>query len=349
MSKLSLALAVVILAAGTFAAVRIGASLWATDTPSTANVPPASASPARSATTPQQREPAPRLTEVEIPDSYRSATVSAAGNPVLEHCLVTAKDDVQVPAQEDGVLVDLETERGKYVNEGDLVGQIDDTQPKMQQEVALRQYNVAKVEADDDINILYAQAASAVAKTAHKKALEANRSVAEVITQMEIERLKLDAHRAELQIRKSRLDQKIAEETVKVRTTEYHAAGTNIERRKIKSPLNGQIEDIHYHKGEFVKAGEPVMRIVGLEELRVEGFVNARDWDPSEIVGRDVTVTVDLARGRQAQFTGKITFVGATYQAGGDYRISADVTNRQENGQWLLRPGAVAQMEIDVK
>ena len=43
-----------------------------------------------------------------------------------------------------------------------------------------------------------------------------------------------------------------------------------------------------------------------------------------------------------------ITFVNPLVQAGGEYRVWAEVVNRQENGEWLLRPGLEAEMTIDV-
>jgi hypothetical protein len=48
------------------------------------------------------------------------------------------------------------------------------------------------------------------------------------------------------------------------------------------------------------------------------------------------------------QFTGKIIYISPLVQAGGEYRVWAEVSNRQENGQWLLRPGLNAEMTIQL-
>jgi hypothetical protein len=76
--------------------------------------------------------------------------------------------------------------------------------------------------------------------------------------------------------------------------------------------------------------------------------LNAADFSPSEVSSRPVQVSVQLARGRTASFQGKIVFVNPLVDAGGVYRVWADVVNRRDGDQWLLRPGLEADMTIDV-
>ena len=55
-----------------------------------------------------------------------------------------------------------------------------------------------------------------------------------------------------------------------------------------------------------------------------------------ELADGQVTVSVARQRGRTAQFTGKVVFVNPIIEANGNYRVWAEVDNRQENGHWLL-------------
>jgi hypothetical protein len=80
--------------------------------------------------------------------------------------------------------------------------------------------------------------------------------------------------------------------------------------------------------------------------IRIEGFVNESRYAPSEIDGRPVSVEITLSHGRQERFTGRIVFVSPLVQAGGDYRVWAEVDNRQEGQHWLLRSGQLADMTI---
>jgi len=52
------------------------------------------------------------------------------------------------------------------------------------------------------------------------------------------------------------------------------------------------------------------------------------------------------ARGEKATLAGQIVFVDPLVNAGGKYRVRAEVDNRQIGRQWLLRPGMTAEMKI---
>jgi multidrug efflux pump subunit AcrA (membrane-fusion protein) len=101
--------------------------------------------------------------------------------------------------------------------------------------------------------------------------------------------------------------------------------------------------------GEWVKPGDPVLRIIKIDRLSVEGRARATTYNPADLADRNVNVQVTLAGGRTAQFPGKIVFVGS--EIGGDerYAVRAEVENRKENGQWVLQPGKQANMTIQVK
>jgi multidrug efflux pump subunit AcrA (membrane-fusion protein) len=113
--------------------------------------------------------------------------------------------------------------------------------------------------------------------------------------------------------------------------------------------LAGQVQKIYRHVGEWVQAGEPVLHVVQVNRLRVQGSLNISDYAPEEVMGRPVTVMVVFARGRAETFKGEIVFVDPMVESGGLYVVRALVKNREENGQWLLRPGMDAEMTIQLK
>ena len=63
---------------------------------------------------------------------------------------------------------------------------------------------------------------------------------------------------------------------------------------------------------------------------------------------RPVTAEVILADNRREKFAGRIVFTSPIVESGGDYRVFAEVENRQAEGtqQWLLRAGQTATMTI---
>jgi len=288
------------------------------------------------------------------------STQTATAAPILKKgisCLVSAKDDVQIPANQSGVLVEMVAWRGMQVlapqknKQGKLVGalmaRIDDRKQKAAALVAYSQYLVAYKEAASTVNERFSKKSAEVAEAELEKANEANRTGGRnVVSDSEVRRLQLALERAVLQIEQSQMDQEIAVLTKSVRKEEYEAALENVEERLIRAPFAGVVEDIYRQKGEYVREGDPVMRIIRLDELRVQGFINAAEFNPKEVKGRSVKVTIELAGGKIEIFDGKITFVGSQIQAGGNYQVSADVTNIKRGGFWVVRPGARAKMTI---
>ena len=294
---------------------------------------------------------------VLVPMSIGSPGAARAANPVLKSCLVVAKKEVQVPAKQSGVLVRMIAERGMQVpatqkdRRGTIVkfllARIDDADARAAERVAWTQLLVAHEEASSTVNERFYKKSAEVAKAELDKAVEANRRLAGTISGTEVRRLVLAAERAVLQIEQSEMDRTIAGHTESVRKEEYQAAQLNVEKRTIRAPFAGFVEDIYRQEGEWVREGDPVMRLIRLDELLVEGFVNAAKFNPSEIAGRKVKVTVKFARGETRTFPGKISFVSANIQAGGNYRVSAEVPNKpDENGVYWLLPGARAEMTI---
>src|SRR5262245_32816093 len=76
------------------------------------------------------------------------ATTTSSPSPkaetVLKHCLVTAVDDVQVPALRPGMLTEIKAKEGAHVAKQDLVAQIDDAEAKMELRSAEAESDAAK-------------------------------------------------------------------------------------------------------------------------------------------------------------------------------------------------------------
>ena len=273
----------------------------------------------------------------------------APQSPTLPNCLVSIKDEVEIPAKEAGELVSLKVYEGLRVKKGSRLGKVDDSEPRQKKILAEFEEKSAREQAENDVNIRYAIKAAAVAKEEYEKAVQANLQVKGTFPAAEIRRLKLAWDRAVLQIEQAELEQLVAEITADTRGAEVALAESHIERRQIIAPDDGEVVAVLKHVGEWMQPGEPVLRIVRFDVLRVEGFLRADEYDPAEIAGRPVTVEVQLARGRREKLEGKITYVSPLVQGGGEYRVWADVPNRRDQDQWVLRPGLNATMTIHLQ
>ncbi len=275
--------------------------------------------------------------------SYGQHTVT------LPNCLLSLDDEALVPAQEAGVLVKIPVKEGQQVPKGELLAQIDDVLSQRECEVARFKLNVAEKQATDDIDVRYAKAAHDVAERKLIKYLEANRRTPGTVPETEVDVQKLERDKFRLSIEKAQRDLVIADLQRQVSEAELKAAEAKLERRRIAAPLDAVVVELTRHEGEWVQPGDPVMRLVRVDRLRVEGFLNARDYRASELQGRPVAVDVELARGQRETFQGRIVYVKPLVEAGGEFLVRAEVENRREDGVWVLCPGLSAKMTIQLR
>lgn len=263
-------------------------------------------------------------------------------------CVLSLDDEARVPAQEAGALVKIFVREGDTVAAGDPLAQIDDIVPQAAYNVATYKLEVAKKQASDDVDKRYAKAGFDYANAKVYRSLKANAITRNSRTEEEIEEQKLEREKFRLSIEKAQKDLDVAWLQMNVAEGEKQAAEANLKRRRITAPLDGVVVELKCHTGEWVQQGEMVMRVLRLDRLRVDGDVSAKDYQPSEIMNRPVSVSVEFARGQRKTFPGKIVFVSPEVISG-YFRVSAKVENRQENGLWVLSPGLPAEMTIQLK
>ncbi|HUE71146.1 MAG TPA: HlyD family efflux transporter periplasmic adaptor subunit [Pirellulaceae bacterium] len=276
--------------------------------------------------------------------THSAAIPSAAAH--LPDCLVYLIEDIQVPALEAGPLVKIHVKDGDVVEQGQLLALLDDSQPKLQKMAAELERDAAIAKASDDIDVRFAQATLAYSIAELQRLLAIERKGAGSITVQEVEKAKLAKQRDELQIEKSRLDGKVAKMSADKHQADVQAADLSVARRQILAPISGEVATVYHEQAEWVNAGEPVIQVVRMDRLRVEGFVATSELNVAEIAGKDVTVEVELARGQRQRFAGRVTYISPVVTAGGKYRVRAEVENRLAGDEWLLRPGTSAVMTI---
>jgi multidrug efflux pump subunit AcrA (membrane-fusion protein) len=279
-----------------------------------------------------------------------------AGHPAnaieVSGCLVTltADGDAVVPAQEQGVLMAIPVTEGQAVKKDETLAQVDDSQAKMAQDVANNQYLSADAEAKNEVNILYYHAAYAVAQNEAKLAKTANQEEPNTFAWSEVLERDLKARQCEAQIQQAEHEKTVNGLKAAEKHAELDAATLEVTRRQIKSPLDGIVVNrYHHHPGEWVKPGDPVVRVIRADRLRVEGTLDASKYLPSEVLDQPVAITLKLPNRKPETFQGKVVFANPIVQAGMQFEVHAEVENRQDNGFWLLRPGLTVQMTIDRK
>ena len=102
-------------------------------------------------------------------------------------------------------------------------------------------------------------------------------------------------------------------------------------------------------EGEYVRAGDPVVRVGQLARLRVDGRVPYQKFAPGEAYGKkvriDIPVAFDSATGKPIveTFESQIQQVAAEVDDDSMYRVWAEIDNRND---FVVRPGMMAEMTI---
>lgn len=268
---------------------------------------------------------------------------------VLRNCKVDLIDEVDLPAQIPGVLKELNVKVEMPVKQGQKLGQIEDAELQDEKIIAQREYEAAKVDSDNDVNKRFAEASTAVALAEWWTAYNANKRSPNAIPLTEMQKLQHSHTRAKLSIEQAARDlEKFAAVTLQ-KQAQHKAVDTKIARTQLLAPFDGVVAEVPVHQSEWVNPGDKVCRIIRLDRLYVKGRVSVDDFSPDQLRGRSVKVSLDLAHGQRESFDGTITVVHPEVSLDGRrYEIWAEVQNRQVGGEWLMRPGMEAQMNIDV-
>ena len=256
------------------------------------------------------------------------------GHVDLEFCRVMLISEVDVPAQESGPLVAVPVSQGQTVQQNADLAQIDDSLGRLRLETARTKLDAASEKASNDIDVRAANNALQIAERERKRnfQLYSTRSMPKA----EYDRSMLQAKQAALQLEQAQRDAQAFAKEAQVEAYNVKAANQSIARHRITSPISGVVMELYKQPGEWVDAGDNIMRVARLDRLHVQGLLDSSLFNPHEVEGQKVTISIPVARGEFLEFQGRITFVSLEKYNAKSYVVRAEVENRQQNGRWLL-------------
>ena len=268
---------------------------------------------------------------------------------MIQDCSVLPRQRAQISAEDAGVLVDLGVLEGDRITKTQWIGRIDDREPLLRQRVAEAELEAATEQADSDVNIRFQAKSLDLAQANLDQALSANQRRANSFAPAEVRRRRFEVERARLAIEQAQVERHMNRMKVQVETAELDAAKMSVLKRQIKAPFDGEVVEMFKQVGEWVNLGDPLFRMIRLDEMWVEGFLPADQYLPGEVDRRPVQVTAQITRQRQETFEGYIAFVSPEVDdIRGVFRVKALVRNKQLGGHWMLRAGLPTSMEIDL-
>lgn len=269
----------------------------------------------------------------------------------VPYALVTAIDDVKVPARDAGTITKLNVKGGELVNADFVLGIIDDRDTLAKQRIAQGELDAANAQFNSKAEIEAARKGYEVANAEWEQAKEIRRERRGAISDQEYRRAEFQAQRAFAQIQVAETDNLVAGLTAKMKKAQLDATDIELGKKQIEAPIQGQIVEVYRHMGEWVQPGDPVLRLVRLDKVRVEGFVYAAEAGRGEVEGKPVKVIVNLPGDKHATLNGRVDYASPLIEGSGrnrQYRIWAEVDNQFVDGNFLIQPGASAEMSIDI-
>jgi RND family efflux transporter MFP subunit len=184
-------------------------------------------------------------------------TLSASTLGEAMDCVMNPRSTIELGSHQDGILEALLVSRGDQVTKGQPLARLDSEMEAMTAELA-------RIRAESDITVRSAQA-QAKFRGREKERLESLR-VQQSISASAFEEGEIEAELAQLSVETARMELELAK-------TEYARARAMLERRTIKSPVDGVIIDVVMSPGEYVYEQSTLMSIAEINPLHVEVYI----------------------------------------------------------------------------
>ncbi|QDT40114.1 putative multidrug resistance protein EmrK [Gimesia alba] len=261
----------------------------------------------------------------------------------IDSVLVSLIEQVEVPAREVGQLNRMLVKEGASVQKGDVLAQIEATEAMLLMQQAKLEFTMAQLKAMNDVNLRFAQKSHEVARAELQRAEDSIKKYPKSISKTELDRLKLTAEKAELEIEQAAEESKTTKLEADLKRNAEQIAELAVQKRKVISPITGMVVQIMTREGEWVRPGDTVLRILKLDRLRAEGLINASRLQDRDLKDRPVVLLVNPGTKQQIKFKGKISFVSPEVNSvNNQTRIWAEI----ENPELKLKPGMRASLII---
>lgn len=273
----------------------------------------------------------------------------------IPRALVVATEDVQIPAKAAGQIVELHVAEGDRVKTGSVLAVIDDELSQRRKQTAEAEFEAARAQAESDAEVRSADARSRY--YAEEYAVNEKLKQKEVASQSELRKIKVQWENAIADADVARVKSSIAKLTQEVKQATVAQTAVEVKNYQVEAKLRveGQADvvEVMKHVGDWVQTGESIIRLVRMEEVRVQGQLNIADFAPEEVAGQPVQIEVTRTIGGRKtirKVNARLDYVSAVVEADGSYRVWAKVQNVETAPNvWLLLPGTNVDMTVQLR
>ena len=245
-------------------------------------------------------------------------------------------DQREVPAPAAGILSEVHVDRGHVVAEGDILAKLDDREQLIARDRALVELAVAQKRLESTkAKIALKRQLLQFASKSLERAADSNHQAIDAVSDAEIEQLQIKKEQTAYDLREAENEIQILEAMAELKTQDLRAAEVALQKRTIKAAIAGEVVDLHVRPGEWIEPGQPLLRIVQLDQLTVETLVPSTA-EVDDLLGQDISLAVDMPSHPAVTFRGHVDYVSSEVGAvDGRVRIRIRIANPNN----LLRPG----------
>ncbi len=258
------------------------------------------------------------------------------------------------------MITERPVKEGHSVEKDALLAGIDSRSTEAKRRIAEAEVAAAQAQAENEAEVEVARAAILVSKSELEQSEEIRKVNPRAVSISELRKQQFTLDKSYAQEKQALNEKRIAGLTANAKQAQLDAAAIELDLRQIRAPFNGMVVEVMKNVGDWVTVGEPIMHIVGLDRLKVKGFVfvsgpNGASHD--EVIGKPVTISVESTAGRRSTVTGIIGFASPVIEGVGtsrQFRIWAEVDNQKtidpvtKQESWKIQPGSVATMTINL-
>lgn len=254
--------------------------------------------------------------------------------------------EAEVPARQLGVLSKIVVDEGQAVRANESLAELDARAAALALKQAELEQAQAAAKAANELSVEYAAKALEVARAELARSEESNAKFPNSISdsQLDVERLTIE--KLELERRQAQHELELARFELELKSNAVEAARLDLELYSVHAPFDGIVALVRERVGEWVQPGDAVLRLVAIDRLRAEGFIDA---DHTEgLVGRSARLRLAAEAGddhaeASVVFEAKVGFVSPEVDpVTRQVRMWAEI----DNADGRLRPGQQGRLEI---
>ena len=264
---------------------------------------------------------------------------------LIESAVLQIVAEIELPARAAGPLSQVLVRDGAIVEQDQLLATICDEEPKLKLEEAMIELEIAKQQVKSNVDIKFALKSKQVALADYRRAQQSNKNYAGVVSDREMDRLKLLVEKSDAELEKIRFEKTILKKQADLKEAVANQIRYEVERHRIHAAMSGQIIELKKRVGEWVNVADPVMKLVQLDQLMIEEFVPSATVQ-HDLMGAAATFRTDTKSKLDRAISGSVVFVSPNVDP---LNSTVKIRVEFENPELNLRPGLKGTVIIDSK